>query len=283
MVFEFCLGSGETKIFKEAFETLRDVPIPQASIRLDDSGLSLQAMDSTHVSVAKLVFQSGFFQSFSCHCPEIIGLDLICLTKVFKALQPKDHLTWSYGGDKLEMCLISSRTQKFTLNLLDISEDELQIPEIPKDYVATLSPSYFQTMIQGISLVEGLNCCITMSDNKLILSSEGDLGTTDIYIEEEITKKSQEPNLVQVQGTEDKKKKKKKDTSPRCVFLKKHQLKQEVRSEFSINFLRNFAKAAVLTEHPVQVSLKKDFPLELNYRLPADSYLQFYIAPKCDD
>jgi proliferating cell nuclear antigen len=273
MSFYLALTSNRAKVFRNTFETLRDIPIPQASLNIDPEGVNLQAMDCSHISVAKLHFSRDFFSIYKASENVTIGIDLIVLTKLLKAMQPKDGLIWEYKGDKLTIHIdSSSRTQFFHMNLIDIMEDTLDIPPVEVDYSIQLCPKYLQKMIQSVSLVEGQNCAFTMNWDNLRISSTGDLGDTEVTLSEcEVDVDKENTSKTNKEGT------------TYCKVVPNKSPEKGLTNSFSLEFLRHFTKASCLTKVPLTIQYKQDFPLEIRYHLPHHSTLQFFIAPKCDE
>lgn len=57
------------------------------------------------------------------------------------------------------------------------------------------------------------------------------------------------------------------------------ELTEPVSLTFSLKYLTNFCKAAVLSNQ-VKICLSSEVPLLVEYNLSGSSYLRFYLAPK---
>ena len=57
------------------------------------------------------------------------------------------------------------------------------------------------------------------------------------------------------------------------------ELTEPVQLTFSLKYLVNFCKAAVLSTQ-VKICLSNEVPLLVEYNLSGSSYLRFYLAPK---
>lgn len=286
MSFQFVLGSSRAKNFKETFEILRDVPIPQLLLKISQEGLKIQAMDSTHISVSKLTFTKSYFTHLQVEEEVTIGIDITILTKLLKAMQPKDGLMWDYKGDKLLIHIDSpSRTQYFHMNLIDIMEDTLDIPTFDKDYTVEICAKYFQKMIQSVSLVEGNNCGLLFNSDNIVMSASGDLGTTELTLSKTMYKDDEDMDKVvdKDNGKLKGKGKEQQCDNNYCDIVKSKGITEDLNNKFSIEFLKRFSRACCLTKNNMRLEFKQDFPLGIVYELPQNSTLQFYIAPKCEE
>jgi proliferating cell nuclear antigen len=74
------------------------------------SGITLQAMDSTHVALATLLLKSEGFDEFRCDRNLSLGINLTSLTKILKSANNNDAITFKAedAGDTLHLVFESN-------------------------------------------------------------------------------------------------------------------------------------------------------------------------------
>jgi proliferating cell nuclear antigen len=77
---------------KKIIEALKEL-VTDAKFDCTASGISLQAMDNSHVSLVALILRAGGFESYRCDRNLSLGLNLESLSKVLKAAGNDDSVT----------------------------------------------------------------------------------------------------------------------------------------------------------------------------------------------
>ena len=127
-----------------------------ANIDAGDTGLSLQAMDNSHVALVALMLRADSFSPFRCDRSVSLGINLTSLQKILKAASPDDILTLKAedSPDVVNFVFESSGNDRFSeydIKLMDIDQEHLGIPET--EYAATIEmPSAeFQRICRDLS------------------------------------------------------------------------------------------------------------------------------------
>ncbi|KAH8262631.1 proliferating cell nuclear antigen 2 [Drosophila bipectinata] len=246
---------GQTLLLKKIVEALKEI-ISQGTLDCSDSGLQLQSMDNSHVSLVALSLQSDCFEKFRCDRNVSLGLDLKSLAKVLKCANSDDTVTLS-ASDKPDKLLLSfesgekERTADYELKLLNLDEDHLGIPDT--DYCCTIHmPSAeFARICRDMSMFSE-SVTIACSKKGIQFSANGDLGSANIKLSEgskgDVTIEVDDP-LTQT---------------------------------FAGRYLNTFTKATPLTER-VKICLSAEVPLLVEYAIEDYGYIRYYLAPKVDD
>jgi proliferating cell nuclear antigen len=108
----------------------------------NDSGIALQAMDSSHVALVSMLLTADAFSPFRCDRNIALGVNLTSLTKVLRAAQNEDLLTLKAedAPDSLNLVFEDSardRISEYDLKLMDIDQEHLGIPDT--EYSSTIS------------------------------------------------------------------------------------------------------------------------------------------------
>ena len=97
-------------------------------------GLSLQAMDTSHVALVSLNLSMEGFESYRCDSNVVLGVNIANLSKVLKLADPSDSITLQADQDPSSLKLTFDnpktwRQAEFALNLISLDIEHLSIPE----------------------------------------------------------------------------------------------------------------------------------------------------------
>lgn len=94
----------DSQVFKRIVEAIKDL-VNEANFDCNPSGITLQAMDSTHVALATLLMRADEFESFRCDRNIPLGINLSSLTKILKSANASDSITLRAkdSGDSLSL------------------------------------------------------------------------------------------------------------------------------------------------------------------------------------
>ena len=111
-------------LLKKVLEAMKDL-VTETNFDCSSSGIALQAMDSSHVSLISLLLRSDGFDKFQCHRPLSLGLNLNSMSKVLRCAGNDDSLLLKAeeGSDTLHFTFESPKGDKFSnfeLKLMDI-------------------------------------------------------------------------------------------------------------------------------------------------------------------
>lgn len=106
-MLEAKLADGQ--IFKKIVEALKEL-VNETNFDCNSSGISLQAMETTHVALATLVLKSEAFDDFRCDRNLSLGINLTSMTKILKSANNSDSITFKAedSGDTLHLIFESS-------------------------------------------------------------------------------------------------------------------------------------------------------------------------------
>lgn len=99
-----------------------------------DTGISLQAMDNSHVALVSLMLKAEGFSPYRCDRNIALGINLNSLQKVLKAAQDNDIMTLKAEDSPDVVNLVfesaqSDRLSEYDIKLMDIDQEHLAIPE----------------------------------------------------------------------------------------------------------------------------------------------------------
>merc|ERR1711937_51295 len=120
-------------LLKKLVEAVKDL-VTEANFDCDAQGISLQAMDSSHVSLVAMQLKADGFEHYRCDRSMSIGMNLASLSKILKCANNDDVITIK-AEDEAEVVtfMFESPNQEkisdFELKLMVIDSEHLGIPE----------------------------------------------------------------------------------------------------------------------------------------------------------
>ena len=246
----------QSQSIKILIESLKEV-LTDINLYFDSNGLKIMTMDNARVALVYVRLIKDNFEEYYCRSKNICGINMIYFFKLLKTLNSNDVLTLFIKNNSLnELGIRIENKEKNTvtesyLKMLDISEEKLDIPDIQYDSVISMPSVDFQKYCRDLSVISNY-VIITSGNSKLILESNGDFASQRIIIGE---------------------------AQNGLIFSKKN---QNVCEKFDLKYLNSFTKSTNLCS-TVEVFLKKDYPLVIEYNVANLGKLQFCLAPKIQE
>lgn len=257
-MFEARLTQGG--LLKRVLESVKDL-VNDANFDCSSTGFSLQAMDSSHVSLVALMLRSDGFEHFRCDRTLSMGMNLSNMAKMLKCAGNDDIITMKAedSGDTVTFMFESpsqERISDFELKLMDIDSEQLGIPDT--DYSATIKmPSgEFQRICRDLSSI-GDTVVVSVTKDGVKFSTTGDIGSANITVRQNTAVDKQEDQTV-------------------------IDLQEPVTLTFALRYLNSFAKATPLSAFVI-LSMSKELPIVVEYRINDMGHVKFYLAPKIED
>merc|ERR1712205_60611 len=85
-------------LLKKLIEALKDL-VTEANFDCDEQGITLQAMDSSHVSLCAMQLKADGFEHYRCDRSMSIGMNLTSLSKILKCAGNDDVITMKAEDD----------------------------------------------------------------------------------------------------------------------------------------------------------------------------------------
>jgi len=260
-MFEARITQGS--ILKKLMESIKDL-VTDANFDCSSTGISLQAMDSSHVSLVALYLRSYGFTQFRADRNISLGINLAIDAKILKCAGNDDIITLKAedSGDAVSFMFESpkqTRISHFSLKLMDIDSEHLGIPDTEYKCVIKMPAEEFQRICREIAII-GDTVKISATKEGVKFTVNGDLGTGSIICK-------QNPSV---------------DDEDDSVAIK---LEDDVSLTFALRYLNFFAKATPLSDH-VTLKMSPDVPLVVEYKIGDGGdlgHIRFYLAPKIEE
>ena len=251
--YQLYIQTVQSHSIKILIESLKEV-LTDINLYFDSNGIKIMTMDNARVALVYVRLLKEKFEEYYCANKQMCGINMIYFFKLLKTVGNQDVLTIFIKKNNLnELGIRIENKEKNTvmesyLKMLDISEEKLDIPDIVYDSVISMPSVDLQKYCRDLSIISN-QVTISNTDTKFILESVGDFATQKIIIGE---------------------------AQNGLIFSKKNQNVSEV---FDLKYLNSFTKSTNLCS-TVEIFLKINYPLVIEYSVANLGKLQFCLAPK---
>lgn len=217
-------------------------------------------MDGSHVALVSLNLSAEGFENYRADTNMVLGVNVALLAKVMKLADPSDSITLSAEDSATHLKLTfenpkTQRTTEFTMNLIQLDNEHLAIPETEYSSIVSINSSEFSKICKELySLNETLT--ITTSPEFVQFSVESEVGSGSIKIGANDSGSKEDQTTLEVTDS--------------------------VTQQFAIRYLNMFNKAAPLSTF-TRLCLHEEQPLVVEYKIESLGVLKYYLAPKIND
>ena len=247
--------------FKKMFEAIKDL-VSEINIEFDSAGkMSVQGIDSSHVSLVSLILTKESFIHYECPVSQIYGVSIPTLLAILKMADKNSQLTLDASNKDIMNVIMHSSERKveFQMNLIEIDHEVLQIPDIPAISQIDMDSSEFYGICHDfIPFSDTLKIRTRKTNTNNVTKMEG--------IFECAGDKGKGKILIENAG---------KSTINSTV--------DDFSADFSLKHLSIFTKAQNLSPK-VTLRLNENAPIDIRYIFENSiGCLTFYLAPKIPD
>ena len=246
----------QASAFRILVEALKEI-LTDANFEIDETGIKMIAMDSSHTVLVHLKLTSDKFESYKCSEKRIIGINMINLFRIIKTMNNNDTLVLfleksndSVLGIKIENSE-KNTTSTFRLNLMDLNEDTITIPPATFESVITMPSADFQKIIRDMHNYADFIDIKSVEDH-LIFSCKGDFCSQETIMGE---------------------------TQTGMNFIENQKPDQIIQGVFALKHLVLFSKCTNLC-NSIELYLKNDYPLIIKYTVASLGEIKLCLAPK---
>jgi len=216
--------------------------INEGNFRFSTNGLSFKAIDPSQIVLVNYSLAKSSFDKYEIE-PNFVGLDIAELNKIMQRALPNDRMQLELDDNELHVKFEGELSRSFRLPLIDITEEEVNIPSPKFDARVSINARILKEALKDAGLF-GSSVVIKAKGSQFIVEARGSQGTLRT-----ITK---ETGNVSVKAD------------------------SEVVSKYSLNFFQNIMKEAE-NEAPVVLELKSDAPMKASFKI-GESTIEFYLA-----
>lgn len=242
-----------TKTFLKIIESLKDL-FSQVPLLITDEGIQFQCMDDSHIVLTSLVLKTSFFTEFNCSKSIEMGINISSFIKILKVLNLSEVWKFIIKKDSLE---VSAGNKKFTLKLMHIDQDTMDVPEFDYTFIKAYKCNELKTTIKDLKIHDSTEIAMEYSyktPNILNLYSTSDSGDCNIQLD-------QLQDLLENMSI--------------CESIK-----ENIRVCYSLPYIDKIIHTSI--SETLTLYLNESFPIKISYN--GENYnLDFYLAPKVTD
>ncbi|KAI8970764.1 proliferating cell nuclear antigen, N-terminal domain-containing protein [Trametes punicea] len=177
----------EAALLKRLLDAVKEL-VSDANFECNEEGITLQAMDNSHVALVAVKLESNGFKSFRCDRPIPLGVNLGSLTKVLKCAKDDDMCTLKAADDADVLTLTyeskhEDRIAEYEMKLMDIDADTLGIPDTEYDASVTMPSAEFARIVRDLSNL-GESVRIEVSKEGIRFVAEGEAANGNILLKQ---------------------------------------------------------------------------------------------------
>lgn len=243
----------EAGFFKNLITSLQII-VDEAVFNLSSEKILFRAWDSSRVAMVHCAIPESSFEEYACDQSAKICISLSEISKVLKGAKDNEPLEISVEASDLITLKVMGEYQKvFNLSTLAIKEEEeLPLPSLTFNTKLRITTSCFRRMVEDV---------VTMSDHIRMKASENDLtfdGIGDFGNVE----------LTLAKGSES---------------LLNFEVAEVSCASYDANILSQIAKEASSCSDVVTLEFSTKLPLKLDFELPQQGELVYYLAPRFEE
>ncbi|XP_065168568.1 proliferating cell nuclear antigen-like [Atheta coriaria] len=245
---------------KKVLEAIKDL-LNDASFDCSDTGIQLQAMDNSHVSLVSLTLKSDGFDKYRCDRNITMGMNLSSMVKILKCANNDDTVTIK-AQDDADMVTFMFESKKqdkisdYEMKLMNLDQEHLGIPETDFSCVIRMPSVEFARICRDLAQF-GESIVISCTKEGVKFSSSGDIGSANVKLAQTSNFEKEEESVT-------------------------IEMQDPVSLTFACQYLNSFTKATPLSAQ-VQLSMFADVPLVVEYTVPELGYIRYYLAPKIEE
>lgn len=193
------LATIQASAIKSTFEVLKDI-LNDVNIYFKPDGMYIVTLDTARTSLVDMFLSADNFEEYMCERDIIAGINVSNTFKLLKSITNNDVLVIKIDSKEFMNIEIHSEAKKtctkFALKLLDINENQIEVPSVNMTTITPMASCDFQRICRDMYNI-GNNIEITREGNNLKLFCMGDFANqeTDIQCTEESPKISGEYSL----------------------------------------------------------------------------------------
>jgi proliferating cell nuclear antigen len=255
-------------VFKTLIEALKEI-LGDTMIEINDQGVKIVAVDSSRVLLVHLKLVATNFEYFYCNGPKKIAVNMLNFYKIIKTINNNDTLTlFMKRNDNNQLGIRIENSEKrtqsvYSMNLLEMEDDKVEIPSYDVKNVVSLLSSDFQKICRDMDHIADY-VEIKMVHKDLILSCKGDFCSQSTAISFDNKKMLHDEGAGTCNGT---------GTGSNSDD------DDIIQGIYSLKYLTLFTRCTNLSDH-VELYLKNDYPLVIKYSVATLGDIKLCLAPQ---
>lgn len=241
----------DSSLLKDSISTIGEL-IDEGIFKVNKDGLSLIAADRAMVAVVDFKLPATVFEKFEVDKEEKIAVNLTNLVSVLKRAGGNEKVELELKDNKLEIKFKNSSTRKFTVPLLDITQEEIPpVNQLEFKAKAKIRSDVFKSGIEDADIVSD-SVVFEANDDKFVMSASGDISSAELTLEK---------------GNE---------------ALIDFDVKEATKARYPLDYLKKMIKASKLANE-INLRWSKDYPLRMDFVSVDKVSMGFVLAPRVSE
>jgi len=258
-MFEAKLTDGAP--LKKLIEAMKDL-FTDVNFDCTSSGITCQAMDSSHVCLCSVLLRNDTFDPYRCDRNLTLGMNCATMSKILKCAGNDESITLRSEDNADSVTFVyerpnAERVSKFEMKVMDIDSEHLGIPTQEYDAVIEIPSAEFSRITRDLSQF-GDTVTIACTKDGVRFSCEGETGKGSITLRQNNSSEAKEEEQVTIT------------------------LNEAVTQTYAMRFLILFSRGQSLAKK-VTLSISQDVPLVAEFKIGDAGYIRYFLAPKIDD
>jgi len=179
------LATIQASAIKSTFEVLKDI-LNDVNIYFKPDGMYIVTLDTARTSLVDMFLSADNFEEYECEQEIIAGINVSNTFKLLKSISNTDVLILSIDCREYMHIEIHSEVKKtctkFDLKLLDINENQIEVPSMNMTTITPMPSSDFQRICRDMFNI-GNDIEITRTGNIMKLYCSGDFANQETTIQ----------------------------------------------------------------------------------------------------
>lgn len=177
--------SVQASALKAVFEVLKDI-LNDVNIYFTADGIRVITLDTAQSALIDMFLSAENFEEYSCPDEIIAGVNIANTFKLLKTITNNDTIIMSITNKEyIDIAIhneLKKSVTKFQLKLLDINEDQIELPAIEMSIVTTMQSADFQRICRDMNNI-ATNVTITRAEKIFKIQCMGDFANQETSIE----------------------------------------------------------------------------------------------------
>jgi len=249
----FTIKMNNAKLWKDLVNTISAI-IDEATFNIGPEGIRLRQMDPSHVAMIDFEWPKAVFDGYECEEKVKLCVNLGEMLKLLRRVGSDESIELGLDEDtaRLKIRLRGRYVRTFKMPMLEPIGEEVPIPKVTFSVKTRMTTRSLKDAIDDVSIVSD-HIRFEATPERFLMTGDGVMGSVSVEIGRE-----SEPLLSL-------------------------EVAEESRAMFSLSYLSDMVKAASAISEIVTLEFSTDMPVRLNFEMPQEGKLQYYLAPRIED
>ena len=224
--------------------------IDEGTFIANNEKVVLVEMDPAKVAMVNLDLPNEVFDRYKCDQKTVFRIDIDELRKIAKRIKSDDTVTMLLDEkeNRLRIQLQGKVSRTFSISLQEVEEVEPKTPQVPFKVHIKLLPEIIKNSIMDAKIISDFVEFVADKE-RFIIQAESNIGEVKVEI------RNDDETVLE------------------------YKVEQESKAIYPLNYLEDML-GAVPTADVLAISFSTDMPLRMEYLIPGNGRIVYYLAPR---